>query len=109
MDDSRIDEQPRGSLCPRDSDLRVVARRVASHMRCRGFSVVERLTTSGGTNVVVDGIDISRKTEEIPRTTVGLETTTAIVIVTMAYVLWRVIMKRYSKVRLGIRNLPVSR
>lgn len=26
----------------------------------------------------------------------------------MAYVLWRVFMKRYSKVRLGLRNLPVS-
>lgn len=26
----------------------------------------------------------------------------------MAYVLWRVLMKKYSKVRLGIRNFPVS-
>ncbi|XP_076678332.1 uncharacterized protein LOC143374237 isoform X2 [Andrena cerasifolii] len=28
-------------------------------------------------------------------------------IIVMAYVLWRVFMKKYSKVRLGIRNLPV--
>ncbi|OXU32283.1 hypothetical protein TSAR_007059 [Trichomalopsis sarcophagae] len=26
----------------------------------------------------------------------------------MAYVLWRVLMKKYSKVRLGIRNFPYS-
>lgn len=29
-------------------------------------------------------------------------------IIAMAYVLWRVFMKKYCKVRLGIRNLPVS-
>lgn len=31
-----------------------------------------------------------------------------VVVVIMAYVIWRVLMKKYSKVRLGIRNLPVS-
>lgn len=42
--------------------------------------------------------------------TAGVFETTApiIIAIAMAYVLWRVFMKKYCKVRLGIRNVPVS-
>jgi len=78
--------------------------------RCRGFSTVEQPACSA-TNVVFD-VGFIEEGSPVSKTA-GLSETTApilvvIVAVAMAYVLWRVFMKKYSKVRLGIRNLPVS-
>lgn len=65
----------------------------------------------GATNIVFD-VGFTEEGSPVSKTA-GLSETTApilivIVAVAMAYVLWRVFMKKYSKVRLGIRNLPVS-
>ncbi|EGI60219.1 hypothetical protein G5I_11614 [Acromyrmex echinatior] len=98
----------------RDSGLRirVVCNCIVNHPRCRGFLTIERLACGATTDVVFDDGFIKGEASPTAKTA-GLSETTApifvvIVAVAMAYVLWRVFMKKYSKVRLGIRNLPVS-
>lgn len=46
--------------------------------------------------------------EEYSKVTIRRISSGIIITINMAYVLWRVFMRKYSKVRMGIRNLPVS-
>ncbi|KYN35784.1 hypothetical protein ALC56_09898 [Trachymyrmex septentrionalis] len=101
-----------GALRDSGSRIRVACNRIANRPRCRGFLTIERPACGATTNIIFDDGFIEGETSPAAKTA-GLSETTApilvvIVAVAMAYVLWRVFMKKYSKVRLGIRNLPVS-
>lgn len=94
--------------------IRVIASRIArdaADSRRPYEPRAVRRTLSLTTRFIEGEASPATKTAELSETTAPIlaVVVTVAVATAMAYVLWRVFMKKYSKVRLGIRNLPVSR